>query len=102
GRTVMARAFPIGIDFEEFTAGAWSETAARAEQRLRISSHHRKILIGVDRLDYSKGLPERLDSYARFLSDNADMANDVTLLQIAPPSREDVGSYQRIREILET
>jgi trehalose 6-phosphate synthase len=102
GRTICAKAFPIGIDFAEFTEGANSEVARQAGELLRLSSHHRKILIGVDRLDYSKGLPERFDAYARFLENNQDMAKDITLLQIAPPSREMVESYQHIREMLET
>src|SRR3546814_17975145 len=59
------------------------------------------MLIGVDRLDYSKGLGERFESFGRFLGDYPDLASKVVLLQIAPPSREDVTSYQQIREVLE-
>src|SRR5690606_18670174 len=81
GRTVKAQAFPIGIDFKEFTEAATTKIAKDAYNRLCNSSGGKKIIIGVDRLDYSKGLPERFDSYARFLEDNADMAKDVVLLQ---------------------
>ncbi|GGC32060.1 alpha,alpha-trehalose-phosphate synthase (UDP-forming) [Novosphingobium marinum] len=102
GRTVQAKAFPIGIDFDEFTEGARSKMAQDACDRLVKSARDRKIIIGVDRLDYSKGLAERFDSYERFLSDNPEMAGGVILLQIAPPSRELVASYQNIRENLET
>ena len=102
GRTIGARAFPIGIDFAEFVEGSNSSIAHDAGERLLASVQGKKILIGVDRLDYSKGLAERFDSYERFLTDNQDMAKDVILLQIAPPSRELVTSYQNIRENLET
>ncbi|WP_156840353.1 alpha,alpha-trehalose-phosphate synthase (UDP-forming) [Novosphingobium aquimarinum] len=101
GRTIQARAFPIGIDYADFTAGAKSPEAEASYQKLRQSTRGRKVLIGVDRLDYSKGLGERLDSFGRFLTDNPEMAKDVVLLQIAPPSRGDVASYQQIREDLE-
>ena len=102
GRTVKARAFPIGIDFDEFTEAAKGEIAQNAYSKLRASARGRNIVIGVDRLDYSKGLAERFDAYDRFLTDNPDMAKDIILLQIAPPSRELVASYQNIRENLET
>ncbi|MBB4857258.1 trehalose 6-phosphate synthase [Novosphingobium chloroacetimidivorans] len=102
GRRIVARAFPIGIDYEEFVASARTELAQGAYQRLKDSlGHGRKMLIGVDRLDYSKGLGERFDSFDRFLTDNPEMAKDVVLLQIAPPSRGEVASYQLIRHDLE-
>jgi trehalose 6-phosphate synthase len=100
-RTVKAQAFPIGIDFKEFTEAAAGKTAREAHDRLLRSAEGKKILIGVDRLDYSKGLTERFESYARFLTDNAGSAKDVVLLQIAPPSRESVVTYREIRETLE-
>lgn len=101
GRRVVARAFPIGVDYEEFTQAAASEEAREAHDRLKSSVHGSKILIGVDRLDYSKGLGERFTSFGRFLADNPDLAESAVLLQIAPPSRGDVASYQQIREDLE-
>lgn len=102
GRRIMARAFPIGIDYEEFVESARSELAIGAYNRLKASlGDARKMLIGVDRLDYSKGLGERFDSFDRFLTDNPDMAEHVVLLQIAPPSRGEVASYQLIRQDLE-
>tara|TARA_R110000782_G_scaffold117364_4_gene207758 strand:+ start:73239 stop:74618 length:1380 start_codon:yes stop_codon:yes gene_type:complete len=102
GRTIKAKAFPIGIDFKEFTEAANGKTALAACERLKASAHNRKIALGVDRLDYSKGLAERFDAYSRFLTDNPDMAKELILLQIAPPSRELVASYKHIRENLET
>jgi trehalose 6-phosphate synthase len=58
-------------------------------------------MIGVDRLDYSKGLPERIDGIGRFFDEYPDRTRDLVFIQIAPPSREDVESYQQIRELLE-
>jgi trehalose 6-phosphate synthase len=101
GRRIIARAFPIGIDYAEFVEGANSAEAIEAHDRLKASIRGRKLMIGVDRLDYSKGLGERFESFSRFLTDNPDRAGGVVLLQIAPPSRGDVASYQQIREDLE-
>jgi trehalose 6-phosphate synthase len=58
-------------------------------------------MIGVDRLDYSKGLPEKLDGIGRFFDNDPDRVKDVVCIQIAPPSRADIESYQQIRATLE-
>ncbi|MBC2776050.1 alpha,alpha-trehalose-phosphate synthase (UDP-forming) [Parasphingopyxis marina] len=102
GKTVLARAFPIGVDFDEFTAATKSPEAKAAHDQLKASSLDKKVLIGVDRLDYSKGVEERFHGYERFLTRNPDQREDVVLLQIAPPSRGEVHTYREIRERLET
>ncbi|NEX93924.1 alpha,alpha-trehalose-phosphate synthase (UDP-forming) [Caulobacter sp. 17J65-9] len=101
GRTIRARAFPIGIDAEDFAAIAGSTTAKRSWERMIKSAQGRAMIVGVDRLDYSKGLEERFHGYERFLADNPDLQKHVFLLQIAPPTREDVEEYQEIRLRLE-
>lgn len=101
GRTTMAKAYPIGIDWDHFQAQGDSGEARQAEQRLRSSTRHRTAMIGVDRLDYSKGLPERIDGIGRFFDQNPERARELVFIQIAPPSREDVKSYQEIRSTLE-
>ena len=101
GRTTIARAYPIGIDWEHFQAQGAKGEARQAEQRFRSSTRHRTGMIGVDRLDYSKGLPERIDGIGRFFDQYPDRARDLVYIQIAPPSREDVQSYQDIRNLLE-
>lgn len=101
GRQVRLIACPIGIDAEEFSALADSETARATFERVRASVVGRSLIVGVDRLDYSKGLEERFLGYERFLSDHPEERKEVTLLQIAPPSRGSVESYQRIRSTLE-
>lgn len=102
GKTVGARAFPIGIDFDEFTEVGRGREAKAAHAQLRASAQDKKILIGVDRLDYSKGVEERFNGYERFLKNYPERCGDVFLLQIAPPSRGEVHTYQEIRERLET
>ena len=101
GRTVIGRAYPIGIDWAHFSRLGESGGARQAQQRLMSSTRHRTAMIGVDRLDYSKGLPERIDGIGRFFDRHPERARDLVFIQIAPPSREDVGSYQAIREELE-
>ena len=101
GRTVIARAYPIGIDYEHFSAQGQTGEARQAGQRVLSSTRRRTAMIGVDRLDYSKGLPERLDGIGRFFDRHPDRVQDLVYIQIAPPSRADIGSYQQIRAELE-
>lgn len=101
GRTVIARAYPIGIDWDHFQILGASEEARAAELRFLSSTRNRVGMIGVDRLDYSKGLPERIDGIGRFFDQHPDRTRDLVFIQIAPPSREDVESYQKIRNLLE-
>ncbi len=101
GHVSHARAYPIGVDWDHIqTQGATAE-AEQAAQRMLASTRDRTAMIGVDRLDYSKGLPERIDGISRFFDQNPDRVRDLVFIQIAPPSREDVGSYQHIRAELE-
>ena len=97
GKTVRAGAFPIGIDAEEFSGIAASDAAVESEARMRDSAAGRQMIVGVDRLDYSKGLEERLHGYEQFLRDHPELHEKVFLLQIAPPSRDEVDSYQDMR-----
>ncbi len=101
GRTIRCKAYPIGIDYDHFMEQGDTGDARQAQQRLMSSARRRTAMIGVDRLDYSKGLPERIDGIGRFFDQNPHRVRDLVFVQIAPPSREDIGSYQRIREELE-
>ncbi len=102
GRTVRVLDCPIGIDFEAFSEAVTSPAARYACYRARQSAAGRDMIIGVDRLDYSKGLEERFLGYERFLRGHPDQHGEIFLLQIAPPSREDVQSYQEIRASLDS
>jgi trehalose 6-phosphate synthase len=100
-RTVKLIACPIGIEAKEFAEMATGEAATEAFERVTRSLVGRTLIIGVDRLDYSKGLEERFLGYERFLTEHPDERMEVVLMQIAPPSRGAVDSYQRIRNALE-
>jgi trehalose 6-phosphate synthase len=78
-----------------------SPDARQACDRLGVSLEDKKLIIGVDRLDYSKGLPERFNGYRRFLEEHDDWRGKVTFLQIAPPSRGEVHTYEEIRTHLD-
>jgi trehalose 6-phosphate synthase len=100
--TGMVAAFPIGIDVDSFAAMARTAEAQERIQRLNRYASARTHIIGVDRLDYSKGLPERLRSFRRLLELYPENQKSATLMQIAPPTREDVDAYTDIRHELET
>jgi trehalose 6-phosphate synthase len=101
GRSVHAAAYPIGIDYKEFEAANASARARKAFERMRQSAAGRQTIIGVDRLDYSKGLEERFAGYRRFLEEHAECRGKLFLLQIAPPTRGEVDTYEIIRERLD-
>ena len=100
-RTVTAIVAPIGISTADFERDATGPTAIETRDRLWMSATGRAIIVGVDRLDYSKGLEDRFAGYERFLANDADRRGLVTLLQIAPPSREQVDTYRTIRANLD-
>lgn len=102
GKTTRIGAFPIGIDAAEFASAVHSEAAEQAFSRTRASLLGRKMIVGVDRLDYSKGLEERFLAYEQFLIDHPDQQEKVFFLQIATPSRDEVEAYQDIRSRLES
>lgn len=101
GRTVLSKCFPIGIEVESF-----ARMASEAAEDVQIDSMRRQILglkqiIGVDRLDYSKGLPGRMQAFARLLERHPEYERAATYLQIASPTREEVSAYADIRAQLE-
>ncbi len=101
GRRFATAAFPIGIDADRVAAQARKAESGAATKRLVRSLEGRQLAIGVDRLDYSKGLPQRFDAFGRFLSRLPEWRSRVSFLQIAPPSREDVPEYRDLRSRLE-
>lgn len=92
---------PIGIDSQEFDVLAHTDRARETFERMRESANGRAMILGVDRLDYSKGLEERFLGFERFLQEHPDQRKEVFLLQVAPPSRAAVENYQKIRATLE-
>jgi trehalose 6-phosphate synthase len=102
GRTVRIGAYPIGIDAEDFAKLVRSPRAVRMRDIMTACTVFRHLIVGVDRLDYSKGLEERFLGFERFLADNPDMRRELLMLQIAPVSREGVEAYQEIRARLDS
>ena len=101
GRRVVTGVFPIGVDVEAIQREAIDSQATDAVKRMIAGLLGRRLMIGVDRLDYSKGLVERFKAYERFLETHPENQNRVTFLQIAPLSRSDVRAYAEIRRDLE-
>ena len=101
GRVVRTGVYPIGVQAEDIRRQAEPPAECPQIGRLHTSIGDSKLIISVDRLDYSKGLAERFLAYERFLENNEQRRGSVTFLQIAPPSRSDVESYREIRVGLE-
>jgi len=101
GRTVRVAAFPIGIDTETIRKFSLSPEGRRQGDRLETLPGDRCYVIGVDRIDYTKGLVERFRAFSRLLETYPENRNHVSLIQVAPASRSDVDAYIDIREELE-
>lgn len=101
GRVVKTGVYPIGVHVDEVRAQAKDPANQREAAQLRSSVAERKLIISVDRLDYSKGLQQRFATYEKFLEAFPAAQGNVTFLQIAPPSRTDIQTYQEIRQELE-
>ncbi|MGY1409136.1 MULTISPECIES: alpha,alpha-trehalose-phosphate synthase (UDP-forming) [unclassified Luteimonas] len=101
GGRVAVGAFPIGIDARRIAQQSASAVNKAAVRALRDSLSGRKLAIGVDRLDYSKGLPERFRAFGRFIERHPAQRGQLTFLQIAPVSRGEVAEYQHLRDQLE-
>ena len=97
GRSFITRSFPIGID-----ADAFQQDAEQGDGRDMLHlAKDEQLVIGVDRLDYSKGLNNRLKAFGTYLENTRDVDVRTRFLQVAPPTREDVKAYQQIREEME-
>ncbi|MFN3596010.1 MAG: trehalose-6-phosphate synthase [Rubricoccaceae bacterium] len=97
GRTVRAEAHPIGIDAESFRAYTDAPAIVAEARAFREAIGVDHLVLGVDRLDYTKGLLLRLDAFERFLENNPDFHGRVTLLQVATPSRTGVPAYDQLK-----
>ncbi|MDB5744905.1 MAG: trehalose 6-phosphate synthase [Polaromonas sp.] len=102
GRKVQAQAFPIGIDVDEFAALTHGKEARDMFERMQREYSRRRLLLGVERLDYSKGLPQRLRAFRELLKNYPENTKSATLIQIASPSREALDTYAGLRQELES
>jgi trehalose 6-phosphate synthase len=101
GRSVRTAAHPISIDVDEFSSLAVADETERELAQLREQFEGRHIMLGVDRLDYTKGIRHRLQGIERLLTDRPDLRTDFAFIQIAVPSRDDVEEYQDLRNQVE-
>jgi trehalose 6-phosphate synthase/phosphatase len=102
-REVRASAFPISIDSHQFDELAREESTQQRAAEVRDElGKPSSIMLGVDRLDYTKGIRHRIKAYGELLNDGRLDVEDVTLVQVASPSRENVDAYQELRENVET
>ncbi|MFC4242608.1 alpha,alpha-trehalose-phosphate synthase (UDP-forming) [Gryllotalpicola reticulitermitis] len=101
-RTVLARPFPISIDAQEYQRlAADPSIRARAAEIREELGNPRVVMLGVDRLDYTKGIRHRMKAFGELLHDGAVSAEDVVLVQVASPSRERVDAYAQLRDEVE-
>jgi trehalose 6-phosphate synthase len=101
-RRVIAKAFPISIDAASFEALAREpRIIARAKEIREGMGNPRTVMLGVDRLDYTKGIGHRLKAFGELLAEGRVSVEDVTLLQVASPSRERVAAYMQLRDEIE-
>jgi trehalose 6-phosphate synthase len=99
-RVVRAGVFPVGVETEAFSRLARRSVGSQFVHDVVASISGRALIIGVDRLDYSKGIPERLNAYERFLANFPDWRGLVTYLQITPRSRTDISEYADIGRVV--
>jgi trehalose 6-phosphate synthase len=101
GRSQLAT-FPIGINVDDFAARAAKAAMRPDVARLRLSLHDTKLVLGVDRLDYSKGIANRIRAFDRLLQAQPALKRQVSLLQIAVPSRGQIEAYRQLKTELES
>ena len=101
GSTIRCQAFPIGIDVDEFAALTHAKDGRETYERMRSEYSKRRLLLGIDRLDYSKGIPHRVRAFRELLKLYPENRDSATLIQIASPTRESVDAYTDIRLELE-
>jgi trehalose 6-phosphate synthase/phosphatase len=101
GRHMFIGSFPIGIDFKEFSDAAGKPQVAAHASEIRRNVVGRQIVLGVDRLDYTTGIPERLKAFQHLLATQKEMHRQITLVQIVVPSRETIPKYQELKTEIE-
>jgi trehalose 6-phosphate synthase len=102
GRLVSARAYPISIDFDDMEELAASEgVLARAQEIREELGSPQNVLLGVDRLDYTKGIRPRLRAFGELIVDGRTSVDETIFVQVASPSRERVEQYKEVRDDIE-
>ena len=97
-RKVMVDAFPMGIDYNKYEKAASSPETIDREIRYRTSLGDQQLILSIDRLDYSKGIPERLKAFEKFLHEYPAFKEKVSLVMLVVPSRDQVTKYRKLKE----
>ena len=100
-REVHVGAFPISIDFHEFSEFAKTQEVAEQAWIIHANLPEKQLILGVDRLDYTKGIPQRLLAFENALARYPDMQGKVALVQVVVPSRENVDEYEKLKQQIE-
>ncbi|GGK63343.1 bifunctional alpha,alpha-trehalose-phosphate synthase (UDP-forming)/trehalose-phosphatase [Rufibacter glacialis] len=100
-RSIMVDAFPMGIDEEKYATLAASEETKAKKQEYQEALQDQQIILSIDRLDYSKGIPQRLQAYELFLKENPEFHGKVTLFMLVVPSRDQVERYRQLKETID-
>ena len=101
GAALQVQSFPIGIDVGEFERLASGSESTDMFERMRSEYKHGRMLLGIDRLDYSKGIPQRVRAFRDLLDRYPEVHSEATLVIVASPSRDSVHAYSDLREELE-
>ncbi len=97
-RVIEVDSFPMGIDYEKYSNSAASPQTIEKEIRYRTSLGDQKLILSIDRLDYSKGIPQRLQAFEMFLQEYPEYQSKVSLIMIVVPSRDNVDQYAELKE----
>jgi trehalose 6-phosphate synthase/phosphatase len=100
-RIIKVDAFPMGINYVKYSQATQDANVQEEVGKILQTVGNRKIIISIDRLDYTKGIIQRLEAFDLFLSENPEYKEKVTLIMVAVPSRTDVEDYQELRKKLE-
>ena len=97
----IVRHCPISIDFDEFANLATQAQVTAEAERIRTLANVRRLVLGIDRLDYTKGIPERLEAFRDVLTRYAGLRQEISFLQVVVPSREEIPRYQELKSRVE-
>jgi len=97
-RILKADVFPMGIDYKRFSEVGLMPEVQKEEKSIRRKTGNRSLIIAIERLDYTKGIIQRLEAFDLFLSQNPSMKEKVTLILVAVPSRTSVDSYKQLKK----
>lgn len=99
-RVTQVGVYPIGIDMQPFEQAAVDPAVDQEIQNIRRAHPDKRIILGVDRLDYTKGIPRRLLTIGRLLESHPELRDHMLFIQVAVPSRESVAAYDEIRRVV--